>query len=350
MIHVFTSAAINYLPKVRILFESIKKYHPEFIIHLALPDKKPDWFNAPNEGIDSIITIEDLDIPNKTSWIFKHSIVELSTAIKPFVLNYLLKREDCSAVLYFDPDIVLFSRLDDLIGELNTGSILITPHLTKPAPKENLDSIRDHEIYSSLRNGIYNLGFFGVKNDENGEAFGKWWSERLYHFCQDSPETGLFTDQKWIDFVPVYFNGVIILKNARFNVATWNLSTRNIQGFDINSITVDGKPLGFYHFTGWDNGSHLLQAQKYGGHTETVSILLNWYEQKIKKDSIAEKNTWGYGTFSNGKPIVNNQRLIYRSRSDLQAVFPNPFEATHSHCYYNWFNTRAIIEHRSLFK
>jgi len=35
-LHVFTSAAVNYLPKVRILCHSIRRYHPEAVIHLAL--------------------------------------------------------------------------------------------------------------------------------------------------------------------------------------------------------------------------------------------------------------------------------------------------------------------------
>ena len=41
-IHVFTSAACNYIPKVRVLINSIKKWHPEWVIHLALSDKLPE--------------------------------------------------------------------------------------------------------------------------------------------------------------------------------------------------------------------------------------------------------------------------------------------------------------------
>jgi hypothetical protein len=349
IIHVFTSAAVNYLPKVRILFDSIKKFHSEFVIHLALPDKKPGWLSANGEGIESIITIDDLDIPEKKAWIFKHNVVELSTGIKPFVLNYLLNRHDCTAVLYFDPDIVLFSRLDDLLQELLSGSIALTPHLTKPIDSNDLDSIKDHEIYSSLRNGVYNLGFIGVKNDANGRSFGKWWADRLLHFCRDNPEIGLFTDQKWIDLVPVFFDGVRILKNTRFNVATWNINTRQVEGSISTKITVDGNPLGFYHFTGWDSGNHFAQALKYGGHNHALLSLLNWYNEMLINDPIAQNTKWGFQTFSNGQEIDSKHRLIYRMRSDLQQEFPDPFEANQSHCYLNWYKSRAHIEHRSLF-
>ena len=37
-IHVFTCAAANYIPKVRMLFESLRQFHPEWRLHLALAD------------------------------------------------------------------------------------------------------------------------------------------------------------------------------------------------------------------------------------------------------------------------------------------------------------------------
>jgi hypothetical protein len=37
---------------------------------------------------------------------------------------------------------------------------------------------------------------------------------------------GLFTDQKWLNFAPVFFDGVSIIRSSRHNVATWNLTTR----------------------------------------------------------------------------------------------------------------------------
>jgi len=78
--------------------------------------------------MDEVLPIETMEIPNWKAWAFTHSIVELATAIKPIVLKSLLGRSDCQAVLYFDPDMVLFSRLDDLIMRLKVADILLTPH------------------------------------------------------------------------------------------------------------------------------------------------------------------------------------------------------------------------------
>jgi hypothetical protein len=104
-LHVFTSAAVNYLPKVRILCRSIRKHHPEAVIHLALADERPEWLRTEDEPFDSILGIERLGIPDYRNWTFTHSIVELSTAIKPFALKHLLQLPDCGTVLYFDPDV-----------------------------------------------------------------------------------------------------------------------------------------------------------------------------------------------------------------------------------------------------
>ena len=109
-LHIFTSAAVNYLPKVRALCRSIRQQHPEAMIHLALADERPPWLGTEGEPFDSILEIGALGIPNWRAWSFFHSIVELSTAIKPFALKHLLSRPGCETVLYFDPDMVVFSR------------------------------------------------------------------------------------------------------------------------------------------------------------------------------------------------------------------------------------------------
>ena len=193
MIYAFTSAALNYLPKARLCLGSLRRFHPEFRLVYALADRLPMGTLIEEDCVDEVLAVEDLGDLAAPGWIFQHSIVELSTAIKGAVLQRLLAREDCEAVLYFDPDIVLFSRLDDLLGELGTANLVLTPHQTKP--EATLERIVDNEI-GSLKWGIYNLGFLGVRNGPVGREFADWWAARLRHFCFDRLEAGLFTDQK----------------------------------------------------------------------------------------------------------------------------------------------------------
>lgn len=336
----FTSAAINYLPKVRLLFASIRQHHPEFELVLVLADRLPADIVLQEATIDTIVTPQDLNIPDLQQWLFCHDIVELSTAIKPFVLQKLLSEESVSRAIYFDPDMILFSRIDDILETLESHNIALTPHQVEP--ETGLDAIRDNEI-ASLKHGVFNLGFIAVKNSTESRRFAKWWSERLYHFCIADIPNGLFTDQKWINFAPIFFEGVYILKSPRFNVATWNLTTRRLAG-DFNAgFTVNGEPLGFYHFTGFDSGSHRKMAVKNAADSPAVFPLIVWYEQQIKRDADdpLAKLPWAYGCFDDGEKIPKTVRNLYRERLDLQLAFPDPFSTLLENNFKNWLRTTA---------
>jgi hypothetical protein len=347
-VHVFTSSALNYLPKARALFYSLREQHPEFCLHLALADEDRGLVDVEGEPFDSVIPVSSLDIPFSRGWAFCHNLVELSTAIKPFVLRKLLQQENCSKVLYFDPDIVVFSRLDDILESLDTMNIILTPH--QITPESSLEAVIDNEI-CCLRNGVYNLGFIGVRASGEGQRFAEWWSERLYHFCRVEISQGLFTDQRWIDLVPALFTDVGIIKSPRHNVATWNLTTRRLMGSVADGFRVDGQPLGFYHFTGLDKGDHEYMATKVMGNNESVRALIKWYINETSasvKDRLTQTK-WAFGYFSTGEPISQAQRLVYRERSDLQSMFKDPFDNSTETSYLKWWQKKGRLEYPGLF-
>ena len=349
VLHIFTSAAVNYLPKVRILCRSIRQFHPEAVVHLALADERPPWLRTENEPFDSILGIEQLDIPDYRPWSFTHSIVELSTAIKPFALKHLLNLPGCGTVLYFDPDMVLFSRVDDVLATLERSNLALTPHQTKP--EQTLDAILDNEV-ASLKHGIFNLGFIGVRNTAEGKRFAAWWAERTYHLCRAEAENGLFTDQKWVNFAPVFFDGVAIVKSSRHNVATWNLTTRRMTGDFETGFQVDGEPLGFYHFTGFDSGAHRIMAIKHASASPVVQRLISWYEREIAiadRDPISEW-PWAFGYFSDGTRIEPDHRWFYRENRDLQRAFPDPYDARADRLtYLGWCNSEGKLRYPDVF-
>jgi len=347
-LHIFTSAAVNYLPKVRILCRSLKRHHPEAIVHLALADLRPDWLSAQGEPFDDILDIGDLEIPNWKAWSFTHNIVELSTAIKPFALRHLLRQSQGGTVLYFDPDTVLFSRVDDILTTLRGANVALTPHQVKP--ERTLEAILDNEV-ASLKHGIFNLGFIGVRDTEEGRRFADWWADRVYRLCRAEVENGLFTDQKWIDFAPVFFDGVAIIKSTRHNVATWNLTTRRVLGSFESGFEVDGEPLSFYHFSGFDSGAHRIMAVKNAATSPPVQRLIGWYEREIataEGDPIS-KWPWAFGRFSDGTPIALAHRFLYREHTDLQAAYPDPYDADAGKAtFLGWCNTEGRLHYPDL--
>lgn len=338
----FTCAAINYLPKVRKLFASLEKHHPEFELVLALADELPTGLDLHEPTISRVLTPHDLNIDNLRQWVFFHDIVELSTAIKPFALRKLLSEANVGSVLYFDPDMILFSRVDDVLEVLRNHNIALTPH--QVSPERTIEAIRDNEI-ASLKHGVFNLGFIAVRNSAETARFTQWWADRLYHFCIADIPNGLFTDQKWMNLAPIFFDGVHILKSARFNVATWNVTTRRIEGNLRHGFTVNGEPLGFYHFTGFDSGAHRQMAIKNATESPAVFDLICWYEAEIKNDANDPLSTlpWRYDSFNDGSKIPKAARLLYRTRLDLRQAFPDPFSTAERKNFRWWLAQELTV-------
>ena len=322
---IFTSCAANYIPKARVLGRTIKQFHSDIDVFLLLVDDRPADLACVAEQFDTVVTAADLGIPQFESWIFGHRLVEACTAVKPFMLLYLLQ-QGFDNVVYLDPDIAIFSSLAELIDEFENASILLTPHQCKP--ESDSEAIKDNEI-CSLRHGLFNLGFVGVKNDAEGQRYARWWADRCYYACYEDIANGVFTDQKWNDFTPIFFRGVEILRSPAYNVATWNYSQRDLAGTPEHGVTVDGLPLVFHHFTGYDSGAHHVMLAKYGSHMPATLLLSRWYEEQCQALAVPDlgNTQWVYGRYTSGEIVETGHRRLYRNRTDLQKAYPTPFDA-----------------------
>jgi len=347
--HLYTSITSNYLPKARVLARSVKSRYPGVVFHLLLNDTPPEGFDLGREPFDNLILIEDLGLDNLIPWIFGHTVVELCTAVKGAALEYIFEHQGADKAFYFDPDMAVFGRLEDLEAALDQASILLTPHQIEP--EDTLEGIADNEI-ASLKHGVFNLGFVGVRNSEEGRRFARWWAERLYHFCHDDIPAGLFTDQRWIDLVPCLFEDYKVIRDPGFNVATWNLTHRRITGSFDQGFYVNDVPLGFYHFSGFDSGAQEVMLNKYGKHSPALLALRNWYIDACDEQGQAAlgNKPSKFAFFDDGTPITKDHRLLYRTRLDLQRAFPNPFASAEKDTYQRWFadNVNSIYLRKGL--
>lgn len=337
--HFFTSITTNYLPKARVLARSVKKHNPDAVFHLVLSDELPANFDISKEPFDSLLFPQDLGIENFESWVFKHAVVELCTAVKGAVFLKIFTDYNAEKVVYLDPDIVVFHNLNELSAILDHNSIVLTPHLI--TQESTAEAILDNEI-CSLKHGIYNLGFLGVRGSEAGLTFIKWWRDRLLDYCYDDIPNGLFTDQRWIDLAPAMFEDVFILRNKTYNVATWNISQRQVKKEKDGILTIDNSPIKFYHFSGFDSGSCDVMLGRYGRGNQALLELCNWYLQAIDEEGQQEigKTPCIYSFYSNGELITKQQRELYRSRADVSRTFLNPSLITaDKHCYYHWYQS-----------
>ncbi len=338
-VHCFTSVTNNYIPKARILAKSLKRHNPDWVFHVVLNEPLADGIKLEDEPFDSFIPIEELGIPNLHSWIFQHKVTEICTAVKGHASHFLFEKMGAQKVVYLDPDIAVFDSLQPIADWLEVHPIILAPHQTKP--DKQLQDIINNEI-GSLRWGVFNLGFFAVARYGQGLAFIDWWKERLMHFCRDDIPFGLFTDQRWCDLVPAFFDELFILRDSGYDVATWNLTHREVRFGVDGSILVDGSPLRFYHFSGYDSGAGSWMVEFLESNIADMPVreIWDWYDRQLSENeqSSLGRLEWFYDRFDNGEKITNEMRLVYRNQPDLRQEFDNPFDTNRSDGgFYGWW-------------
>ncbi|MFE1600874.1 hypothetical protein [Methylobacterium sp. ID0610] len=335
-VHCFTSISFSYLPRARILADSLRRHHPDWTLWLCISDLEPDGYRlaADDHGFDRVLWAKDLPVEPLPGWIFRHNVVELCTAVKGFFLNHILD-SGADLVFYIDPDIVLFNDLAPAVDALRDNAIILTPHLVDPEPRAA--AMWENER-STLLHGVYNLGFLGVRNGAEGRRFAAWWQERLEAYCFEEASKGIYTDQRWCDLVPALFDGVRILRDPGFNVASWNLGSRPVTFDRTGTLRAGEVPLRFYHFT---KITHVGAAmiERYAGRSSAIFELVHWYRSQIARyEDERLRGWWAYGQYSDGTPIAYQDRVSYRTQTHLQEDFPDPFRAN---TFLRWLRSRA---------
>jgi hypothetical protein len=167
-----------------------------------------------------------------------------------------------------------------------------------------------------------------VRTTGEGARFADWWARRLTAHCFDDIPQGLFTDQRWCDHVPAFFERVHILRDPGFNVASWNLSQRKVSVGRDGVIRVNGAPLRFWHFTKLGPTGEAM-TRRYAGANHAVYEIWNWYKRQIGEAAAPEvpARWWAHGAFADGAPIPKAARIRYRDDAALQGRFPDPFRS-----------------------
>ncbi len=255
----FTICSINYLAQARTLGESLRKTNPDYQYMIGLVDKLSEA-HLPDELMPDypMIEVDKIGIPGFAAMCDRYDITELNTAVKPFYIDYFYKTYPAATkVIYFDPDIIVFQPLHELNNSLDIYSLVLTPHTLSPTPDWERPNEQHH-----LNTGVYNLGFIGLQNNETARQFVDWWKDRLVYECRIDLCAGLFVDQHWVNFAPVYHDSVLIDHHLGYNMAYWNLHERYITQNERGEWLVSpGKeqprksatePLQFFHFSGYN--------------------------------------------------------------------------------------------------
>ena len=244
----FTLCSNNYLAQANVLKESFLKFNPDFEFYIGLVDELSPEVNYEVFKPANVVPISKVSGINVNELIEKYDIVEFNTCVKPSFFKYIIQQnKNAEIVYYIDPDICFYDSIGKLNELLQTHSVVLTPHITSPI---NLDEHLPQENLF-LNYGLYNLGFLGLNaKKQNALKMLDWWEEKTLKLGFNRTAEGLFVDQLWMNYVPIYYTDAVILRSFNYNMAPWNLHERFVTEINDNKIVLNDKSnLVFYHFS-----------------------------------------------------------------------------------------------------
>ena len=288
---VFTIVSANYIALAATLMQSVRDHHPGTARFIVLVDAAQDF-----PGLDlaaELLPAETCGIAGFANMALWYDVMELNTAVKPSVFLHLFAR-GFGQVAYLDPDILVTAPLQPVWDGLDGHSCVLTPHHTQP-----LQDGRHPGDLAILKAGVYNLGFLGLRNDEDAARLVRWWADRLLTGCRVDLPGHMFTDQRWMDLAPAFVPRTLILRHPGCNLAYWNLPHREVRGSAASGFTVNGQELVFAHFSGIrpdDPGSFSKHQDRYDAGTlpPAVAELCTDYRGRVMGNGWARSSTLPY--------------------------------------------------------
>lgn len=279
---VYTVCSANHLAHSKTMADSFILQHPEYTLYMILVDRVDERFNLNSFKPHNIIEISKLGIPDFTEFTQGYTVIELNCAVKSFAAQYLFKEFSPDILLYIDSDTLIFNNLSIVESYLIKSNIVLTPHYTTPLPEDGLLP-RERDI---LRSGLYNAGFIGFRNSAETHRFLAWWSGHMQTECHYNFEEGMGVDQNWLNWVPLFFEGVQLAPDPGLNVAYWNLHERMLSEREGRFWVNEKYPLLFLHISGYDfNLPGQLSRHQTRHNLSSIPVLqslLHNYTEKVR--------------------------------------------------------------------
>ena len=194
------------------------------------------------------------------------------------------------------------------------------------------------------RGGVFNIGFLGARRGMPTDRVMKWWDARLEDCSTNDPMRGLFTDQKWLDHLPVLLRDghLMVSGHPGMNLAPFNVNERTLERQGGSwSVALQGhedeaKPLSFVHFSAfnyrmlaegtWADDPRAIETV---AHMPEFAKLLKELERYLKQEKFLDYASISYefSTFSDGRTILQGHRRIFLRLQASGEHFLEPFSA-----------------------
>ncbi len=331
MITAFTITAKNYMGMALTAAQSYLRHNPESKFYICILDGMDEIELPKLKKLVYVCPSDFLQDELIRNLAMKYNITEFATCVKPFLFKHLMDIESSSEILvYLDPDFYILDNLSEIFDEDVESTLYLTPHLLYPSI--NFD--HTYPEYKHLWEGIFNLGFCGIraKNRTSADMILNWWSKRLEDHCYADSDDGLHTDQKWMDYAPVYFEKDLhIVRNDGVNVAHYNLNER-ILSKQSDKIISNGRRLLIFHFSGFDFKNKLLTKRSDFtidslSFRQVLQALMDEYSAELVKNEYSKfhKIKYKYNYFEDGSAVSPFVRRLYRSSRFVKST-EDPFK------------------------
>lgn len=276
-----TICSVSNLPQARVFAESLRKHHPEYRIFLGLLDRLELFDLDPEVLADfTVIELGQINFPGFENPVLEYDMEQLKSAVKPFMLHFILKTfTELKSLVYFDSDVQIFSSLKKVEEAINKHSLVVCPQALEPY-SDGIDfRPNERDLY---RGGIFSSGFLGVRNGDRAKEILVEWGERILDLLSIGFKAGRKVEPIWLNLLPIYYGDEVgIIRERGLNVSYWNLHERVLFEGASGWELVGGGPLISYHFTGfdWEEPWQIAERQ-------------NRYELTDRHDLAAMVDTW----------------------------------------------------------
>ncbi len=160
------------------------------------------------------------------------------------------------------------------------------------------------------------------------------------------PLNGYFVDQRWFDLAPGLVSDHAVVREPQYNTAYWNLHSRCLK-HDGERYTVDGRPLAFFHFSGFDPRKPDVLSR----HQSRIAVSENPALARICREYAAEVMASGYEQASSwpytyhrlpcGVEFSRRLRKLHEIAVEQGEVRGSPFTQAGCESFMRWLSAPA---------
>src|SRR5262249_54136110 len=145
----------------------------------------------------------------------------------------------------------------------------------------------------------------------------------------------------WMDLVPGLMPDYAVVRDPEFNVAYWNLHARGLD-HDGQRYTVDGRPLAFFHFSGFDPD----RPEQLSRHQTRIKLaerpvlaqICREYAADLEEGGHPTARAWPYryGSLPGGVPFGPVLRALFREGEERGELHVSPYTDQGARAFLDW--------------